>query len=162
MHTPPHIMREINEIFDEAKESTARHQKLLKKLANLKEKTDGERFFNAFFHCIKAIFHADLKSSKAEVNRVMLFAVKFCVNNGRKQETAVDDDDDEDSVAMDEFLRRVLYEALKYHDVDLVVERYRCCQFITMLLKEIGDEGIDDDAWDAIQGAMLERLEVGI
>lgn len=144
-------MQKIVEIFEEAKESTARHQKLLKKLENLKNNTDEELFFQSFFNCIKVILHADLKANKAELNRTMLFAVKFSVN--RKQ-------DADDSVEMDEFLKSVLYETLKFHDIDLVVERYRCCQFITMVLKEIGDEGIGDDVWDAIQGAMLERLQV--
>lgn len=150
-------MQKISEIFEEAKESTARHQKLLKKLENIRNSFNEKLFFEGFLTCIKVIFNADLKVKKAEVNRVMLFAVKFCVNgNKRETQNCVDNSD----VEMDEFLKQVINETLKFHDNVSMVERYRCCQFITMILKEMGDECIDDETWDAIQAAMLERLQV--
>lgn len=145
-------MEEIRAIFTESKESTARHQKLLQKLEKLRERLNEKLFFDEFFNCIRIIFHMDLKVNKVEVNRVMLFAVKFSIK--RLKPLNESDEDDE----MDGFLKQVLYEALKYHNIDSVTVRYRCCQFITTLLKEMGDEGIDGDAWDAIQDAMLERL----
>lgn len=150
MYKKNFTMEKISLIFNETKESTSRHQKLLQKLENIRINSDEEQFFQNFFKCIRIIFHMDLKTSKAEVNRLMSFAVKFCVNKKLP----------ENSDQKDEFLKRVLLEALRFHNVDFMTERFRCCQFVTMLLKEIGDECIDNEVWDAIQDAMLERLQV--
>lgn len=49
---------------------------------------------------------------------------------------------------------------LQYHDVDGVNQRYWCCKFVTMLLNEMADEGIDDEMWKEIQNAMLTALQV--
>lgn len=145
-------MKKIGVVFNEAKESSARHQKLLKKLEKIRQESNEELFFEEFFKCVRIIFHWDLKASKEELNRLLSFAAKFCVHRRPAED---------DGEQMDAFLKRVLYEALKFHDIDYETERYRCCQFVACLLKEMGDEGIDEDAWNAIQNAMLDRLQVG-
>lgn len=143
-------MERIAHIFNETLESISRHQRLLQELETIRKNSDEEQFFQNFLKCIRVIFHMDLNTSKAEVNRVMSFAVKFCVNQRLS----------ENCEEKDEFLKRVLLEALRFHNIEFMTERFRCCQFVTMLLKEIVDECIDSEAWDTIQDAMLERLQV--
>lgn len=144
-------MRIFLKIFEEAKQSTAKHERLFKELVILQNKSEKEWFFNTFFACFKIALHADLKANNAEVKRVMLFVSKFCLKN-KKQNDEVEE--------MDEFLRNIILEALRYHDIECIAERLRCCEFFSVLLKEMGDAAIDEEIWQFILNAMLERLKV--
>lgn len=143
-------MQDVYRIFTEAKETSAKHKKLLQKLKQL-EDADNEKFYKAFVNCLRQLLNTDLKANKIEVDRVMSFTAQFCIKRKHSEE---------ESEVMDEFLKKIILETLKLHNLDSVPNRYRCCQFITKILREMGDEVIDEDAWDVIQTAMLERLEV--
>lgn len=69
-------MKPIRQIFTVAKESKSRHQKLVQKLESLKSEMPDDAFFEELFACIRVIFSADPKGSRAEAERAVQFLVR--------------------------------------------------------------------------------------
>ncbi|KAG5878423.1 hypothetical protein JTB14_002506 [Gonioctena quinquepunctata] len=56
------------------------------------------------------------------------------------------------------FIKKTMLNGLSYHNLTNAALRYNSCHFVMLILRHIGDQiNLDNDVWDMIEGAMLER-----
>ncbi|KAK5640968.1 hypothetical protein RI129_009515 [Pyrocoelia pectoralis] len=156
------LRKKFSDILYKIQQSSSCHQKYRHILIKLYNESSLEDFECEFMRCIELLFGFETKQKNIHNERCVEFLASFVTtlvtSSMKKQEENLSDDSDKD-VEVHPFLNSVVYNVLQYHNLEQVSARYRCCQFINLLLRFLGDDAlIDMDIANLIQNAMLDRI----
>ncbi|XP_053556264.1 condensin complex subunit 3 [Bombina bombina] len=147
---------QIKEAFDLAQKPHQSHAKLISRLKLTYNKMEDKTIFlEEFVHFLK--YPMIVYRREPAVERVLDFVAKF-VTSFHKPES---EDDDEDEADEENSPVNYLFNfLLQSHTANSISVRFRVCQLINKLLVNLPENAqIDDDLFDKIHDAMLERLK---
>jgi len=84
VHSEGTLFKEIANVLGEAQDSLECHERLLKTLSNIFERTEVEVFCEAFFQCLKNLLVVYKRAPAAE--RVVKFVVTFVISTAPTRE----------------------------------------------------------------------------
>ncbi|XP_031353085.1 uncharacterized protein LOC116178001 isoform X4 [Photinus pyralis] len=160
------LRKKFADILHKIQQSSSCHQKYRHVLIKLYNESSFDDFECEFMRCTELLFGMEIKQKNIHAERSVEFLSSFVttlVNSTLKkpgEDLSEDSSEDSDQdVEMHPFLNAVVNNVLQYQNLEQMSARYRCCQFINLLLRQLGDDAqIDMDIANLIQTAMLERI----
>ncbi|KAM4709366.1 condensin complex subunit 3 isoform 2-T2 [Discoglossus pictus] len=146
---------QIKEAFDLSQKPHQSHAKLISRLRiTYNAIEDKSIFLEEFIHFLK--YPLIVYRREPAVERVIDFVAKF-VTSFHKPETEDDEDETDEENSPVNYLFTFL---LQSHNASSMAVRFRVCQLINKLLVNLPENAqIDDDLFDKIHDAMIERLK---
>ncbi|XP_074641099.1 condensin complex subunit 3-like [Tubulanus polymorphus] len=156
----------MKDIFNECQKGLHSHGQLIKRLQKIQAKVESNDFISTFINLMK--HSMIIYKREPAVERTIDFIAKFTVStpaiDQKVSDSNKDDEmdgsvDSEESETENEFLNKIIDFLLKSHQASHHAVRFRSCQLINKLLRNMGEDAqIDDNLYDSIYQAMLERM----
>lgn len=154
------IFNTIADVLNQCQEGIACHEKLIEKFTTIYKnykKFDQSVFFDKLEECVKLILIQKAPHSNADI--CIQFVVKFVNSLTTISSNNTNESSSEENVENPFFFRFTDF-LLEKSKVDYDVVRYRCCQIISLLMKDnLMIESIDKDIYDKFVEYLLKRLK---
>ncbi|RMC14287.1 hypothetical protein DUI87_09380 [Hirundo rustica rustica] len=146
---------QVQEAFQLAQKPHQNHAKLVVALKSTYAQLDDKEGFNEkFIHFLK--YAMIIYRREPAVEQVINFAAKFVTSFYQTEKEDSSEEREEDNL----LLNYVFKFLLESHDANSHAVRFRTCQLVNKILRNMPDNAeIDDDLFDKINEAMLIRLK---
>ncbi|NXW76855.1 CND3 protein, partial [Hirundo rustica] len=146
---------QVQEAFQLAQKPHQNHAKLVVALKSTYAQLDDKEGFNEkFIHFLK--YAMIIYRREPAVEQVINFAAKFVTSFYQTEKEDGSEEREEDNL----LLNYVFKFLLESHDANSHAVRFRTCQLVNKILRNMPDNAeIDDDLFDKINEAMLIRLK---
>ncbi|XP_014662926.1 PREDICTED: condensin complex subunit 3-like [Priapulus caudatus] len=148
----------VKEVFSKCQHSTQNKAQLQKELLACHDKMGDDNFYKDFIHHLKYLMI--VYEQEPAVERSIDFVTEFIASfHPSKKDISEDKSEESSGDEMHPFILKFFNFLLKSHGARDRAVRMRSCQIINKLLNNLGDAQIDDELFEGIYRAMLERVK---